>query len=99
MRKKMHFKITLMFWWSVIWVINSTIPLVQTTERLQLRQHWSSSHNRMILFTKYNKEKTNSKQTRTINPIYIVGLNQSPVEADDFFLDLVFPNPKKKSVS
>lgn len=53
-------------------------------ERLQLRQHWSNSHNQMILFTKYSREKTYSEQTRTTTPIYIVGINQSPIEADHF---------------
>lgn len=55
------------------------------SQGLQLKQHWSSSHFQMSLFTEYNKEKIYSKQTRTIKPIYIVGISQSQLELIIFF--------------
>lgn len=82
----MHFKVKLSFWgYLLLWAINTTIPSAQTIETLQLKQHWSNSHFQMILFTKYNKGKIYSKQTRTIIPIYIVGISQSPIKAGIFF--------------
>lgn len=53
----------------------------------------------MILFTKYNKGKIYSKQTRTIIPIYIVGISQSQIKAGNFLsFRSSFHNPKIKSL-
>lgn len=96
----MHFKVKSTFWgYLLLWAINNTIPPAQTIEILQLTQQWSNSHFQVILFTKYNKGKIYSKQTRTIIPIYIVGISQSFIKAGNFLsFRSSFHNPKIKSL-
>lgn len=67
----------------LLWVISSTTPPVQTTERPQWRQRWSSSRNRMSLFTKHSQDKF--KTNKNYQPYYTVGISQSPIEANHFF--------------
>lgn len=100
-QSKIKFRDYLLFW-----VINSTIPLAWTIERLQLNNTPA-----VLIFPddpvlENILRKTYSKWT-SINPIYIVDISQLPNEADhfpsfSFFLDnticrvILFPKKKER---
>lgn len=73
-------------------VINTTIPLAQTTVKTTLNQ-FSFPNDPILQNTRRKRYIQNEQELSTLFILW--ALSQSPIEADNFLLDPVSPNRKK----